>query len=91
MKNLNFLILIVSLLFLQGCRTEFESEQTTHNEYTPSRKIVSLKEAGPFKEYIDAQKSGSAKNTLSKTGYDLLSVLSDSSKIAIIIKDSVIS
>lgn len=91
MKNLNFLILMVSLLFLQGCRTEFESEQTIHNNYTPSRKIVSLKEAGPFKEYIDARKSGSAKNTLSKTGSDLLSVLSDNSKIAVIIKDSIIS
>jgi len=82
---------MVSLLFLQGCRTEFESEQITHNDYTPSRKIVYLKEAGPFKEYIDARKSGSAKNTLSKTGSDLLSVLSDSSKIAVIIKDSIIS
>lgn len=92
MKKFTFVVLSALLLLLLGCRTEnlTDNETPVSRSSSDFQKTVKLKDAFPFKEFIEKNKINSG-SVYSKGKEQFYSSLSDETEVLIIAKDPVVS
>ncbi|WP_131368532.1 hypothetical protein [Chryseobacterium soli] len=89
MKNFKTLMLFALTLFMFGCRTELTNDAETNLTQSDFRKIIKLKDASAFKNYLKEIKNNPS-HTYSKNE-DIFSSLSDEAIVTVISQHNVTS